>query len=1222
MLNKLRKGERLVSKKKFRLLDEEVRGGSSLILQCFIDEYDHKWLGKCSINTLENGVFIEGYSEEYYEKCNFEDYKELLSMKLYSLFHVNTPETTLSLKYLSPKNQQKYADTFEFLEYQRMHVMSKYLNEFQLLGENFIENYKQNNRVRPYFHVSKEQIPLIGFGRAIVVAILLHDFDCVGNSGGNMGYIVNHEKKCAEIFKIDPGFALDFEFDDMKNDPKKRQAILGTNGSRLSDSDLAANDKDEVIQTVMEILETSDAKIEEVFQDFVVLDDRFEMILKNLLDRKKNLLSAFSTEVRNLIIAQIEADTVSKAEKLMGNWGNTDQLPFQQQPEVNPKLVLNSSRLNAISFPRNECFVGRDSELRRIKELFSHNRGVAGCAIVGGAGLGKSHLAVEYVNRNREELYSRIIWLNAEQDGLVSNQIRFYLDSFFSIRSDSQLRDENSILNNFYQVLNAECLSHRDQKKKVCIVFDNAENMKQIENYLPNTKLLPALNVDFLITSRYQIWEKPFYMKIEMPDFGAEEIQKYIENYFPNIESKENRDQLPQEIDKLSTLLGGLPLAVSQAIAYIQQTGISFSQFCEFVHEANQKPTVMPGETEKEYKNLNFASSTLTLALANLRSRNHHVEPILDILAYLSPESISESLLQEGWNQFGSKSGSEEFTEALNLLSLYSFITFDSTKPMQDKFKDSDRISIEANESARAIKIHRLTQQVIRLNHQKSGIYQNRCQKIFDWVLLRLKFKETDAEDMKRAGFYIPHAMHLEKLVSHISNEKMADLFDRIGLQMNLTAGNYDVVREYYEKSLEIKEEIYGRDHLQTAMTLNNLGNLMGTLRNFEKMKAYLTRALDIHERHFGKQHPEVAITLGNLGRAWGCLGDYHKEKKLLSKSLKIYEKHYGKYHRFTGKALAMLGFALEATEDYVKKQDYLIQSLNILEQYYGKNHPQIGCILYELGTVWGSVGNYEKQKEILSRVLEIYLTYYGKDPIQTGMALEKLGNSWGALGDYEKQKDFLSQGLEIFEKYYGKDHPETGKIVKYLAVAWKSLGNYQEAADLLTRALIADEKNYGDTHFQTATTLHNLGCALGTLGNYEKQRDFLTRALPIFETYYGKEHVQTGLVLSNLSNAWGTLGNMEKQKELLTLTLMIYEKNYGEEHLRTALTRVKLAGAWGSLGIVEKQKELLSQALPTLKKYYPLDHPFVSQIQATYDLDQRMNYKKETNLDNNKESK
>ena len=49
-------------------------------------------------------------------------------------------------------------------------------------------------------------------------------------------------------------------------------------------------------------------------------------------------------------------------------------------------------------------------------------------------------------------------------------------------------------------------------------------------------------------------------------------------------------------------------------------------------------------------------------------------------------------------------------------------------------------------------------------------------------------------------------------------------------------------------------------------MTLNNLGNAYGDLGDYQKQKDFLERCLKIKEQHYGAEHPEVAMTLNNLG--------------------------------------------------------------------------------------------------------------------------------------------------------------------------------------------------------------------------------------------------------------------------------------------------------------------------------------------------------------------
>lgn len=58
------------------------------------------------------------------------------------------------------------------------------------------------------FYCVGSGIRLVGFGRALAVATLLYDYDCVGNSGSNIGYVIRNGQ--ADIIKIDAGETLPF----------------------------------------------------------------------------------------------------------------------------------------------------------------------------------------------------------------------------------------------------------------------------------------------------------------------------------------------------------------------------------------------------------------------------------------------------------------------------------------------------------------------------------------------------------------------------------------------------------------------------------------------------------------------------------------------------------------------------------------------------------------------------------------------------------------------------------------------------------------------------------------------------------------------------------------------------------------------------------------------------------------------------------------------------
>ena len=134
-------------------------------------------------------------------------------------------------------------------------------------------------------------------------------------------------------------------------------------------------------------------------------------------------------------------------------------------------------------------------------------------------------------------------------------------------------------------------------------------------------------------------------------------------------------------------------------------------------------------------------------------------------------------------------------------------------------------------------------------------------------------------------------------------------------------------------------------------------------------LEALLSEIID-SEIQNGRDHPDTGIKLNNLGNAWGSIGNYERKKDLLTRALEIFEKHYGRYHPETGIALTYLGNAWGSLGDYEKRKDLLTQALEINEKHYGIDHPQTGITLTYLGNAWGSLGDYEKQKDLLTRAL------------------------------------------------------------------------------------------------------------------------------------------------------------------------------------------------------------------------------------------------------------
>jgi len=134
--------------------------------------------------------------------------------------------------------------------------------------------------------------------------------------------------------------------------------------------------------------------------------------------------------------------------------------------------------------------------------------------------------------------------------------------------------------------------------------------------------------------------------------------------------------------------------------------------------------------------------------------------------------------------------------------------------------------------------------------------------------------------------------------------------------------------KELLEKSLAIKENHFGKGHVQSAATLVNLAGVFSELGDTSRGRELLRHSLAIEEQHFGAGHVETAITLNNLALACGETGDVSGMRQLLERSLKIKDRHFGPDHLESCLTLANLGMACGVMGDENLARDYSSRAL------------------------------------------------------------------------------------------------------------------------------------------------------------------------------------------------------------------------------------------------------------------------------------------------------
>jgi tetratricopeptide (TPR) repeat protein len=331
-------------------------------------------------------------------------------------------------------------------------------------------------------------------------------------------------------------------------------------------------------------------------------------------------------------------------------------------------------------------------------------------------------------------------------------------------------------------------------------------------------------------------------------------------------------------------------------------------------------------------------------------------------------------------------------------------------------------------------------------------------------------------------------------------------------------AGKYQEAILIARKLLEIREKTNGPEHLDTATSLNNLGELYSAMGDYAQAEPLHQRALAINEKALGPEHPDTATSLNNLAALYYSMGDYAQAEPLYLRALAINEKALGPEHPLTANSLNNLAALYYSMGDYAQAEPLYRRALAIREKALGPQHPGTSTSLNNLAELYRAIGDYAQAEPLYLRALAIKEKGLGPQHPSTATSLNNLALLYKAIGDYAKAEPLYRRALAISEKALGEEHLDTANSLNNLAGLYRAMGDYAKADPLYQRALAICEKALGPEHPDTAKILIGLALLYDSMGDYAKAESLCRRALAIREKALGPEHPDTAASLNNIA--------------------------------------------------------------------------------------------------------
>ncbi len=632
-----------------------------------------------------------------------------------------------------------------------------------------------------------------------------------------------------------------------------------------------------------------------------------------------------------------------------------------------------SSRPHNLPFPSlSSLFQGREDVTTLLREKLTitpagRATAIAGKAVHGLGGVGKTRLAVEYAWRYAEE-YTAVLFVGSESTSDLRRNLAALCGRTILDLPEQEATEE--------EIREAAVLRWLNGHSGWLLILDNVDSEDTAVAVDALVARLRGGHV--LLTGRLARWSA------EIDEIELDVLTATAAAEFLLARTKKRRST--SEDDKLAVVLarelGFLPLALEQAGAYIAERRLTFVGYLE---EWKSKHDAVLGWFDPRVSR--YPKSVAVTWQTSFDRLSEQARRLLERLAWLGPEPIPESLLDVPVPE---SSGDESSRDALVELASYSLATRDDETP--------------------TFTVHRLVQDVTRGRLRTSD---EALRKALGWMNSAFTGDPGDVRNWPMLEPVVPHARAVSEYADAAGiTDPTTWLMNQLGY-LFFQKALPDEAEPLMRRALELDAKSFGPGHPNVARNLNNLAQLLQVTNRLSEAEPLMRRALDIDEKSFGRGHPNVAIRLNNLAQLLQATNRLSEAEPLMARVVTIFEKSFGKNHPNAATALNNLALLLQATNRLSEAEPLMRRALDIDEKSFGPGHPNVAIDLNNLAHLLQATNRLSEAEPLMRRHVAIFLDFTHRAGHEHPHMQQAFVNYAGLLQDMGKSEEEIKSSLE-----------------------------------------------------------------------------------------------------------------------------------------------------------------------------------------------------------------
>ncbi|WP_405526337.1 tetratricopeptide repeat protein [Streptomyces avidinii] len=659
--------------------------------------------------------------------------------------------------------------------------------------------------------------------------------------------------------------------------------------------------------------------------------------------------------------------------------------------------------------------------------------------------------------------------------------------------------------------------------------------------------------------------------------------------YLTDALTAHSRHEPAEQLTALAADLGHLPLALSQAAAYLVDTGLGCAAYRQrlvsstfTLAQALPEAAVLPDD------------QTTTAAAAWSLSVDHadqirpagFARPMLQLLSLLDPNGIPGTVLVS--------------PHALHHLNICGAAlrrdpaqppaTADTTTSVLQTLQRLSLIDYTPGDRCQTVRIHRLVQRTIR-ESLTTGEHTRAARAAADALFAAWPDIERDRD--------LTHALraNADALTSYAEDAlwqpEAHPVMYRAGRSLG-GSGQTSAAVSYFQRVERNARHHCGPDHTDTLFARNDLAQWQGESGDAAGAATAFAELLQDYRRVLGPDHPYTLTTRSNLASMQRRTGDAASAAESFAELLEDSLRVLGPDHPDTLGTRNNLASALAEAGDAAGAVESFAELLEDRTRVLGPDHPDTLGTRNNLAHWLGVAGDAAGAATAYTQLLEDLVRVLGPDHPDTLTTRNNLAHLRGAAGDAAGAATTHTQLLEDRLRVLGPDHPDTLTTRNNLAFELGQAGDPAGAASEFAKLLEDSLRVLGPDHPDTLTTRNNLahwrveaGDEAGAAGTYA---ELLADSLRVF----GPEHPSTLTIRNNLANSLGKAGDTDGAVSEFMELLEIQARVSGPDHPNTLTIRSNLAHWRALAGDSAGAALAFTELLEDQKRVLGPDHPAI----------------------------